>query len=31
MIRMLWPLFLFAGFALALLLFLRWVEPRMIY
>ena len=31
MIRTLWPLFLFAGVALALLLFLRWVEPRMIY
>jgi fermentation-respiration switch protein FrsA (DUF1100 family) len=31
MIRMLWTLLLFAGFGLALLLFLRWYEPRMIY
>lgn len=28
---MLWTLLLFAGFGLALLLFLRWYEPRMIY
>jgi len=31
MTRMLWPILSFAGFALALVLFLRWVEPRMIY
>jgi hypothetical protein len=31
MTRMLWPILFLAGFALALLLFLRWYEPRMIY